>query len=1761
MIYRLKYAIVLAIVLVSFCATLDASEFTIGFGDKSDSSPLYMYYENSLFECLYYQNELGIVSGDITGLAFYNDFQSIIPDKPVNIWLGITANTDLSGGWIPSTSLTQVFSGNLTLPVGLNTINVPFTSPFAYSGGNLVLLVERVMDTSHYSLSDRFFGQTIGSTRALFAGSSSDVLDPANPPNTFNISGDFPQTTFYFTGQGIANDLTCLSVTGNRTPCAESTWIYTVKVRNNGTATQNGYTVKLMKTGDVEIGSVTGTAINEAQTLSFTIPWTPADFYNTYLYAKVISPGDQIPSNDQCPRILVNGEPAGTNMTSIGDPYNSEHSRIPVDMYRNTSLYECLYYPEEIGLANKYITSLEYYNSFNSNIMDKPTQIWMGTSSLADLSGGYIPANNLTLVFDGIVDYPSGGNDVKIDLTVPFFYPGSNLVVMVLRPLDIETYSTGNLFYATTGRTNRALKSYSYSEIFDPYNPPSGTIMGMYPRIGLYFADQVFFDDLACQSLTGSSYPTAGIEYEYTVTIKNDGYNTQSNYTVKLMQEGGVELLSLPGISIAPKQIQEYTFYWTPSAAGASSIYGLVVMTGDENSANDECQALDIEIQEYGTTAVSIEFGSNNIQYPLQFYGYNTNLYECLFLSSEIGTSGSISQIKLYYNFTQGIYNKPIKIWLGVTDQSSLAEGLIPSTSLSLAFDGNLNIPSGTGTLSVPMHFPFAYTGGNLVMLVFRPWDAQTYYGNNHFIGGYLNEDRAWYDLSDTDILDPADLPEVSYFYSDMPNITFVLEPLSDAPALSTYPVNVDFGASRIEGVYRQDVWTTNIGSASLVVESVNVSGSTCFTVQNFPALPITLPAGQTLPFAIQYIPDSYGTHSATVNITDNTGRTVHSIPVSGECSDLTVYSLPYTQNFDSVQAPDLPLDWVGWVEEGEGAYIRTAHGEYAPFSHSSPNCVEMSNLVSSALDCVLIGPKIAESIDMTALKLSFYCRREQGNGNLIIGTVNDYDDPASFQYLCDRYIHDGWSQCLVDFSYLYGNNRHLAFMLSYYEQEIYIDDISISYDVNLPQLIYPNGGEIWTGGTTELIRWEETDLNVNLQISYDGGSNWASIESSYYGLVNPYYYTVPAVNSTQCKIRLGIFQSPSFYDDSDAVFTVQYNPALPRVLMTYPNGQSLQFGVNEDVVFKWTRHNVAAVSLDLSYDEGLTWQQIATGVNADSLAFNLGDLPGYRCLARVRSDANPSIRDISDYTFKIGKIQILSPQANDLIYYGFSSSLETQIYSIGVDTVTIEYSTDGGETWVFQYSASGFGEGGTFDLNLNISGIESSNCYYRVSCYDKPSINDVVGPFEVRFPIKIIKPAGGSFVTRYAPNTIKWDNIQVDPNWTLWWEYSTDNENWTWINSVATPVTDGSFIWSVTANLDNSVWLRAINSPYGVIVAKMEQPFVITNKSLVLWSPYGGEQYLPQSVQTIYWEGSGLTTLNIDYSMDSGLTWSRIASNLPANQNAYQWTIPDTPSEFCLVRLSDTTYSYMNMVSDACFTILPLPNVPLISLTSGNTINFSTVYLGDVSAPQYIQLTNPGTGTLIIDSVSFFLSDTQFSLSGVSFPLEIPVQGSSQLGVVFTPMFNATVTDSIYIHSNAANAPSLAVKLEGTGEYVPPAAVQGVDVVISGPDAVISWLPVTETIYGTPITPDGYIVLYNETPYEDEQFFYFLSFTADTIYTHHFVAQFRDSMFYRVVAYKSYRDEEIAALQQMADSSEKITWKAVQSRLSGLRNWSGQRE
>ncbi|MBW6516277.1 MAG: hypothetical protein K0B81_06650 [Candidatus Cloacimonetes bacterium] len=119
---------------------------------------------------------------------------------------------------------------------------------------------------------------------------------------------------------------------------------------------------------------------------------------------------------------------------------------------------------------------------------------------------------------------------------------------------------------------------------------------------------------------------------------------------------------------------------------------------------------------------------------------------------------------------------------------------------------------------------------------------------------------------------------------------------------------------------------------------------------------------------------------------------------------------------------------------------------------------------------------------------------------------------------------------------------------------------------------------------------------------------------------------------------------------------------------------------------------------------------------------------------------------------------------------------------------------------------------------------------------------------------------------------------------------------------------------------------------------------------------------------------------------------------------------------------------------------------------------------------------------------------------------------------------------------------------------HPPPAPPENVQVDISNRiDAIISWEPVTETINGVPITPDGYIILYSDTPYEDHNLYNFLAYiTEGTSFTHPDILIEHDKMFYSVLAYLDDGDPLTQVLNYFQHSyEEKISWDEIMKMFS----------
>jgi len=559
------------------------------------------------------------------------------------------------------------------------------------------------------------------------------------------------------------------------------------------------------------------------------------------------------------------------------------------------------------------------------------------------------------------------------------------------------------------------------------------------------YIDDITFEaiapnDLAAVSIAGNTTPSVGTPSNYTVQVFNNGTATQNTYTVKLLTAAGAELASVAGPSIAAGITIPVQIAWTPTTEGPMAIKGKVVLAGDVNALDDETAPINISVQPEGVNSVTIGEGDQLQGVPWEFF-YKSSLFQTLYYSTEMGMFGNITAISFYNNFTTNLPAMPVKLWLGTTMLEDLSAGWADPTLLTLVYDGNLDFPSGANTITVPLQVPFTYTGGNLVLYAKRPLDTVYYASADDFLAQTVGTNRARKLQSDSIDYDPMAPEAAGTLSGTFPKATFIMTPLSPNPMFIVNPPQKDFDMVLLGQNAQQTFHIANAGGGTLGVNSISISGNAAFTLSNLPTLPQSLATGQVTTFTVSYTPQAEGDHTAVVTIVDDITRETHTVQLSGEGFDATVYNLPLNENWDQAAVPSFPLGWSTILNStSTTSYLRTS----TTSPYSAPSCVQFSNSDDANADVILISPLIDDDIDMTSIRVKLMAKGGT-NFELQIGTIVEVTDPGSFELAETLPVIANWNEYVVNLTTHIGTGRYIAVRhgLGGTSRTIYIDDIA----------------------------------------------------------------------------------------------------------------------------------------------------------------------------------------------------------------------------------------------------------------------------------------------------------------------------------------------------------------------------------------------------------------------------------------------------------------------------------------------------------------------------------------------------------------------------------------------------------------------------------------------------------------------------------------------------------------------------------------------
>lgn len=243
------------------------------------------------------------------------------------------------------------------------------------------------------------------------------------------------------------SNLAAVSISGPDKPMAKKESVYTVRVENRGTDKAYAYRVTLVdKNGEELNHKDVAVTLNSGEYADVEVAWTPQVADTTAICGVVRTwPDDEYADDNTTDYMtVIVREAFDGDVVGIGLESSSTASSSPFDLSNQYAAALNIYSADEIGenkdmliqkMAWPYDALYQY-----SDVESIPVRIYLANTDLTNTKDGWIPEEQLTLVYDGITSIAQKSTgDLTIALDEPFKYEaGKNLAV--LTAVNCDTY-------------------------------------------------------------------------------------------------------------------------------------------------------------------------------------------------------------------------------------------------------------------------------------------------------------------------------------------------------------------------------------------------------------------------------------------------------------------------------------------------------------------------------------------------------------------------------------------------------------------------------------------------------------------------------------------------------------------------------------------------------------------------------------------------------------------------------------------------------------------------------------------------------------------------------------------------------------------------------------------------------------------------------------------------------------------------------------------------------------------------------------------------------------------------------------------------------------------------------------------------------------------------------------------------------------------------------------------------------------------------
>jgi hypothetical protein len=502
----------------------------------------------------------------------------------------------------------------------------------------------------------------------------------------------------------------------------------------------------------------------------------------------------------------------------------------------------------------------------------------------------------------------------------------------------------------------------------------------------------------------------------------------------------------------------------------------------------------------------------------------------------------------------------------------------------------------------------------------------------------------------------------------------------------------------------------------------------------------------------------------------------------------------------------------------------------------------------------------------------------------------------------------------------------------------VFADSSTTNNTIGLPSgtitVNNPNGGVTVNAASTYNVSWTASGTSGFFDVYYTtagGFGGLSTIATNVSG--NNYTWTVPNIPTTRMFIKVFDSQNACRFDTSDAANTII--AATP--ILTSPNGGEV-WNVNTNQLITWNAASVYSsnVKLEYSIDNGINWNNItAATTNNGTYTWPVPFSTTTQALVRISAIGTVPVFDVSNATFTIQYPTpvVTAPNGGETWYAGTTQNITWLPSTYFSATVNLEYSLDSGSTWVT--IANNQTNSGSYTWTL--PNVNSTRALVKVSNSTNTAYYDVSNALLTLRPyVRIVSPNGGNVLGACTQTTITFEKAPLYTAFNM--EYSTDNgATWTAIFTNQTySSTVNTYNWTVPNTPSTQTLIRVY--PYNVLSRADTTDAVFTiRRAVTIIQPNFGGVLVVGSSYPVKWQSDGISNIyDLAYSTAGpNGPWTNIALGYNTSTNTYNWTVPNTPSTNCYLRIRDNINSCKEDISDLAFTISTTANP--ITLTAPN--------------------------------------------------------------------------------------------------------------------------------------------------------------------------------------------------------------------------------